>query len=130
MLSMRLEPIMRMENVTKWKKLSALWIDFQARWIVLGLASLTSVNQLVERAGATCVKPISKSMSVNGQPLTEAQMNSVQACGEQWVEDYRNLLQANILMQWELNDWSDQLTEAWLDVLKPGEEPAAASYLM
>lgn len=57
-------------------------------------------------------------------------MNSVQACGEQWVEDYRNLLQANILMQWELNDWSDQFTEAWLDVLKPGEEAAAASYLM
>lgn len=121
---------MRMENVTKWKKLSALCIDFQARWVVLGLASLTSANRLVERVGITCVKPITKSMSVNGQPLTEAQMNSVQACGEQWVEDYRNLLQANILMQWELNDWSDQFTEAWLEVFKPEGKVAPASPLM
>ena len=104
----------------EWNKLGALWIDFQDRCITLGLASISSINNMFERVGSVCAKPVSDTMFLNKGMLTGEQVETLTACNQQWIEDCSNLVQVNILLQWELNDWSDQFAKAWVNALTPG----------
>ncbi len=103
----------------EWNRLGALLIDFQARCITLGLASISSINNMFERLGSVCSKPVSNSVCLNNGMLIDEQIESFTACNQQWIEDCSNLVQVNILMQWELNDWSDEFAKAWVSFLTP-----------
>ena len=104
-------------NNAGWNKLGALWIDFQSRCIALELATISSMNNMFERVNSVCARPISHSICLNDGVLTEEQLESYSACNQQWIEDCSNLIQVYILLQWELNDWSDQFARAWVNAL-------------
>ena len=104
----------------EWQKLGTLWVDFQERCVTLGLASISSINNMFERVGSVCAKPVSHSVLLNNGNFMGEQVDTLTACNQQWIEDCSNLIQVNILLQWELNDWSDQFAKAWVDALTPG----------
>jgi hypothetical protein len=116
-------------------ELEKLRADFFYRMIVLTLANLQGMEARSLRLKSLCGKPpLPPYPSLSGAQgvtqLADAQAKYLENCGDAYIKEARNLVQAAFLTQSELMDWTDRMLVGWSklapEVNPPGRTLAAA----
>lgn len=109
--------------------LEKLRIEFLFRMVELTFANIQSMKERVLRLNALCGKQAYPPYPTQPGAQGVAQLADIQAkylsnCGDSYVKEARNLVQAAFLTQNELMYWTDRMVVGWSELTPELEQPS------